>query len=62
MRVARDPATREAIARAVDRLLEAVERRTWGDVLGVVPPERLAHFAAERARRGAGAPMGARIA
>jgi len=56
VRVARDPATREAIARAVDRLLEAVERRTWGDVLGVVPPERLAHFvaellAAERGRR-----------
>jgi uncharacterized membrane-anchored protein YjiN (DUF445 family) len=56
VRVARDPATREAIARAVDRLLVAVERRTWGDVLGVVPPERLAHFtaevlAAERGRR-----------
>ena len=47
VRVARDPATREAIARAVDRLLEAVERRTWGDVLGVIPPERLARFAAE---------------
>ena len=47
VRVARDSATREAIARAVDRLLEAVERRTWGDVLGVVPPERLAHVAAE---------------
>jgi uncharacterized membrane protein YheB (UPF0754 family) len=47
VRVARDPATREAIARAVDRLLEAVERRTWGDLLGVIPPERLAHFAAE---------------
>jgi uncharacterized membrane protein YheB (UPF0754 family) len=31
----------------VDRLLEAAERRTWGDVLGVVPPERLAQFAAE---------------
>ena len=47
VRVARDPATREAIARAVDRLLEAVERRTWGDVLGVLPPEQLARFAAE---------------
>jgi uncharacterized membrane protein YheB (UPF0754 family) len=47
VRVARDPATREAIARAVDRLLEAVERRTWGDVLDVLPPERLAHVAAE---------------
>lgn len=47
VRVARDPATREAMARAVDRLLVAAERRTWGDVLGVVPPERLARFAAE---------------
>lgn len=47
VRVARDAATREAIARAVDRLLEVVERRTWGEVLGVVPPERLANFAAE---------------
>jgi uncharacterized membrane protein YheB (UPF0754 family) len=47
VRVARDAATREAIARAVDRLLEVVERRTWGDVLGVMPPERLAHFVAE---------------
>ena len=47
LRVARDPATRESIARAVDRLLEAVERRTWGDILGVVPPQRLAHFAAD---------------
>jgi uncharacterized membrane protein YheB (UPF0754 family) len=47
VRVARDPATRETIARAVDRLLDAVERRTWGEVLGVVPPERLAEAAAE---------------
>jgi len=47
VRVARDPATRETIARAVDRLLDAAERRTWGDLLGVVPPERLAQAAAE---------------
>ena len=47
VRVARDPATREAVARAVDRLLEAVERRTWGDVLDVVPPDRLARFVGE---------------
>jgi uncharacterized membrane protein YheB (UPF0754 family) len=42
LRVARDPATRAAAVRALDRLLDAAERRTWGDVLGVVPPERLA--------------------
>jgi uncharacterized membrane protein YheB (UPF0754 family) len=47
VRVARDPATREAIARAVDRLLEAAEHRTWGDVLEVVPRDRLARFAGE---------------
>jgi len=47
VRVARDPATRGAIARTVDRLLEAAERRTWGDVLGAMPPERLAGAAAD---------------
>jgi uncharacterized membrane protein YheB (UPF0754 family) len=47
VRVARDPATREAIARATDRLLEAVQRRTWGDVLEAVPPDRMARFAGE---------------
>ena len=47
VRVARDPGTREAIARATDRLLEAVERRTWGDVLEAVPPDRMARFLAE---------------
>ena len=47
VRIARDPATRDAIARTVDRLLETAERRTWGDVLGVVPPDRLARFAGE---------------
>jgi uncharacterized membrane protein YheB (UPF0754 family) len=47
VRVARDPATREAIARATDRLLQAVERRTWGDVLEAVPPDRMARFAGE---------------
>ncbi|MDQ2674718.1 MAG: DUF445 family protein, partial [Chloroflexota bacterium] len=47
VRVARDPATREAVARAVDRLLEAVERRTWGDVLEVLPPDRLARLAGD---------------
>ena len=42
VRVARDGGTRAAVVRALDRLLDAAERRTWGDVLGVVPPERLA--------------------
>jgi uncharacterized membrane-anchored protein YjiN (DUF445 family) len=56
VRVARDDATRDAIGRGVDKLLDAVERRTWGDVLSVVPPERTAAFAAdvlagERGRR-----------
>lgn len=40
VRVARDPATRDALARAADRLLSVVERRTWGDVLRVIPRER----------------------
>jgi uncharacterized membrane protein YheB (UPF0754 family) len=31
----------------VDRMLDAAERRTWGDLLGVVPPERLAGAAAD---------------
>ncbi|MBA3554357.1 MAG: DUF445 family protein [Gemmatimonadales bacterium] len=47
VRVARDLATRDAIARTVDRALDAVERRTWGDVLGAIPPERLAQALAE---------------
>ena len=56
VRVARDGTTRDALGRGVDRLLDAVERRTWGDVLGVLPPERTAAFAAdvlagERGRR-----------
>ncbi|HUR95526.1 MAG TPA: DUF445 family protein [Gemmatimonadales bacterium] len=56
VRVARDAATRGAIARTVEGLLQSAERHTWGDVLGVVPPERLAEAAAdalasERGRR-----------
>ncbi|MBA3258833.1 MAG: DUF445 family protein [Gemmatimonadales bacterium] len=47
VRVARDRTTRDAIARTVDRALDAVERRTWGDVLGVIPAERLAGALAE---------------
>ena len=47
VRVARDRATRETIARTVDRLLDSVERRTWGEVLSVVPPERIARAAGD---------------
>jgi uncharacterized membrane protein YheB (UPF0754 family) len=54
VRVARDQATREAIARAVDRLLVAVERRTWGDLLDVIPPARVARFAGEALTGGPG--------
>ncbi len=54
VRVLRDPATRGAIARTVDRLLEHVEHRTWGDLLGVVPPERLARAAGDALASGQG--------
>ena len=47
LRVARDPATRAAATAGLDRLLAAAERRTWGDVLGVAPPERLARLLGE---------------
>ena len=47
VRVLRDGATRDAIASTVDRLLEQVERRTWGDLLGAVPSERLARAAGD---------------
>jgi hypothetical protein len=47
VRVARDAATRGAIVRTVDGLLVAAERRTWGDVHGAVPPERLAEAAGD---------------
>jgi Protein of unknown function (DUF445) len=51
VRVVRDGATRDATVTAVDRLLEAAERRTWGDVLGLAPPERLAQSAADQIPR-----------
>ena len=47
VRVAREPATRAALARAADRLLDDVERRTWGEALDLVPAERLAAAAGE---------------
>ena len=54
VRVARDPVTRDGVARAVDRLLETVEGRTWGDLIGMIPPEGLARVAGEALAGGAG--------
>ena len=45
VKVVRDPATREAIARMVGRLLDAAEERTWGEVLDLVPPGQIAELA-----------------
>ncbi|HEU5040725.1 MAG TPA: DUF445 family protein [Gemmatimonadales bacterium] len=47
LRVVRDPTTRAAATGGLDRLLDAAERRTWGEVLGVIPPERLARLLGE---------------
>ena len=47
LRGARDPATRAAAVRAIDRLLDTAERRTWGDLLGIVPPARVAEALGE---------------
>jgi uncharacterized membrane protein YheB (UPF0754 family) len=47
VRVARDQATRDALARTVDQLIDAVERRTWNDVIGVVPRDRTVRYAAD---------------
>lgn len=47
--VARDDATRAVARRAVGRLLDATERRTWNDILGAIPPARVARFIADAA-------------
>ena len=47
LRVARDPSTRAVIARTVDRALEAAERRTWGEVLGMLPPQQVSTLIGE---------------
>jgi hypothetical protein len=47
--VARDESTRTVAHRAVGRLLDATERRTWNDLLGAIPPERVARQLAEAA-------------
>ena len=45
--IVRDETTRQVAGRAVDRLLAATESRTWNDLLGAVPPERVTQFLAE---------------
>ena len=50
VKVARDETTRTVGRRAVARLLDATQRRTWNDILTAVPPERVATFLAETAR------------
>jgi len=54
--VARDETTRTVAARAVDRLLDASQGRTWNDLLGSVRPEDVSRFiaravAGEKGRR-----------
>jgi len=44
--VARDEATRTVAARAVDRLLDASQRRTWNDLLGSARPEEVSRVVA----------------
>jgi uncharacterized membrane protein YheB (UPF0754 family) len=41
LRVVRDPSTRQALGAATDRALAAAERRTWGEVIRLVPAQRL---------------------
>ncbi len=47
MRVARDPSTRAVIGKTVDRALEAAEHRTWGEVIGVLPPRQVSTLLGE---------------
>ena len=44
--IAREPGTRRVVDAAASRALEALERRTWGEVLGGVRAEKVATFAA----------------
>jgi len=46
----RDPTTRQHAIERLDRALQATERRTWGDLLRHLPPERAAAWLAETAR------------
>jgi len=45
--VARDGSTRSVAARAVDRLLDAGQRRTWNELLGGVRPEDISRLVAQ---------------
>lgn len=45
----RDPATRAYAVDRLDRALQAAEKRTWGDLLQHLPPERAASWIAEAA-------------
>ncbi|HEX5385858.1 MAG TPA: DUF445 family protein [Gemmatimonadales bacterium] len=47
VRVTREPATRAVIARTLGRVLDAAEGRTWGELLGVVPPAQVAGLMGE---------------
>lgn len=44
--IAREPGTRHVVDAAASRALEALERRTWGEVLSGVRAEKVAAFAA----------------
>jgi hypothetical protein len=57
VRVAREPGTRAALGRLVDRAVGLAEDRTWGDLLRLLPPERAAALAA----RGLGSDRGRQL-
>jgi uncharacterized membrane protein YheB (UPF0754 family) len=46
----RDPATRTHAIDRLDRALQSAERRTWGELLQHLPPERAAQWIADAAR------------
>jgi uncharacterized membrane protein YheB (UPF0754 family) len=46
----RDPTTRQHAIEQLDRALQATERRTWGELLRHLPPERAAAWIADAAR------------
>jgi uncharacterized membrane protein YheB (UPF0754 family) len=48
--VARDPATRAFLVEKLQKALERAGDRTWGDVFGRIPPERLAEWSVTLAR------------
>ncbi len=52
--LARDPGTRNVAAAALDRTLAAVDRRTWGDLLGAIPPAEVAKVAQSLVADGVG--------